>query len=88
MRPAVSGILRGITRTVVLEVAAQHQIRVEERGFTVEEALSAREAFITAASTVVIPVVKIDGKPVGEGRPGPVAKALRASFHNVAEIAP
>ena len=86
-RPAESGILRGITRTVVLEVAAQHQIRVEERGFTVEEALSAKEAFITAASTVVIPVVKIDGKPVGEGRPGPVAKALRASFHKVAEIA-
>lgn len=86
-RPAETGILRGITRTVVLEVAAQHQIRVEERGFTVQEALSAKEAFITAASTVVIPVVKIDGKPVGEGRPGPVAKALRASFHKVAEIA-
>lgn len=86
-RPAETGILRGITRTVVLEVAAQHQIRVEERGFTVEEALGAREAFITAASTVVIPVVKIDGNPVGEGRPGPVAKALRASFHKVAEIA-
>ena len=86
-RPAETGILRGITRTVVLEVAAQHQIRVEERGFTVEEALKAKEAFITAASTVVIPVVKIDGIEVGEGRPGPVAKALRASFHKVAEIA-
>lgn len=87
-RPAETGILRGITRTVVLEVAAQHQIRVEERGFTVEEALGAKEAFITAASTVVIPVVKIDGVEVGEGRPGPVAKALRASFHKVAEISP
>ena len=86
-RPAETGILRGITRTVVLEVAAQHQIRVEERGFTVAEALAAKEAFITAASTVVIPVVKIDGIEVGEGRPGPVAKALRASFHKVAEIA-
>ncbi|HEY9216217.1 MAG TPA: D-amino-acid transaminase [Ancylobacter sp.] len=87
-RPAETGILRGITRTVVLEVAAQHQIRVEERGFTVAEALGAKEAFITAASTVVIPVVKIDGVEVGEGRPGPVAKALRASFHKVAEISP
>lgn len=86
-RPAEAGILRGITRTVVFEVAEKLQLRIEERAFTVAEALAAREAFITAASTIVMPVVRIDGHPVGEGRPGPVARALRETFHQVAEVA-
>lgn len=86
-RPADAGILRGITRTVVFEVAEKLQLRIEERAFTVAEALAAREAFITAASTIVMPVVRIDGHPVGDGKPGPVARALRETFHNVAEIA-
>ncbi len=86
-RPADAGILRGITRTVVFEVAEKLQLRVEERAFTVAEALAAREAFITAASTIVMPVVRIDGQSVGDGKPGPVARALRETFHNVAEIA-
>jgi D-alanine transaminase len=86
-RPAEAGILRGITRTVVFEVAEKLQLRIEERAFTVAEALAAREAFITAASTIVMPVVRIDGHPVGEGRPGPVARTLRETFHHVAEVA-
>jgi D-alanine transaminase len=86
-RPAEAGILRGITRTVVFEVAEKLQLRIEERAFTVAEVLAAREAFITAASTIVMPVVRIDGHPVGEGRPGPVARALRETFHKVAEVA-
>jgi len=60
---------------------------VEERRFSVEEAFAAREAFITAASTLVMPVVKIDGKPVSDGRPGRLATELRARFHGVAETA-
>jgi D-alanine transaminase len=86
-RPADTGILRGITRTVVLEVAAQQGLRVEERAFSVEEAYTAREAFITAATTIVMPVVRIDGRPIGNGHPGSVAQGLRAAFHEVAEIA-
>jgi len=86
-RPAEHGILRGITRTVVLEVAAQQRLRVEERGFSVKEAKAAREAFLTAASQIVMPVVAIDGAKVGNGAPGPVARALRARFHEIAEIA-
>lgn len=86
-RPAEHGILRGITRTVVLEVAAQQGLRVEERGFSVKEAKAAREAFLTAASQIVMPVVAIDGAKVGNGAPGPVARALRARFHEIAEIA-
>lgn len=87
-RPADVGILRGITRTVVLELAARQGLKVEERAFSVEEAHNAREAFITAASTIVMPVVRIDGRPVGNGHPGSVARSLRAAFHDVAEIAP
>jgi D-alanine transaminase len=86
-RPADTGILRGITRTVVLEVAAQQGLKVEERAFSVEEAYAAREAFITAATTIVMPVVRIDGRPIGNGHPGSIAQGLRAAFHEVAEIA-
>lgn len=84
-RPAESGILRGITRATVMDIAARHNMKVEERPFSVEEALSAREAFITAATTVVMPVVAIDGHPVANGHPGSVALSLREAFFDVAE---
>jgi D-alanine transaminase len=86
-RPADHGILRGITRTVVLDVAKKLGHTIEERPFTVEEALAASEAFITAATQIVMPVVQIDGKPVGNGHPGLVATSLRAHFYEAAEIA-
>ena len=57
----------------------------EERPFTVEEAYGAREAFVTAASQIVMPVVRIDDHMIGGGTPGPVAKTLRANFHRHAE---
>ncbi len=85
-RPAEFGILRGITRTVVLEVAAKQGLAVEERPFTVAEAYEAREAFATAATQIVMPVVTIDGRPVGDGKPGPIARGLRTRFHETAEI--
>jgi D-alanine transaminase len=85
-RAAESGILRGITRTVVFEVAAASNLTIEERPFSVGEALEAREAFVTAATQIVMPVVKIDGTPIADGKPGAVARALRARFHQAAEI--
>lgn len=85
-RPADQAILRGVARTVVLEVANAHNLRVEERPFTVMEALAAREAFMTAASQIVLPVVRIDGHPIGTGTPGPIAVALRRDFHRHAEV--
>ena len=85
-RPAEFGILRGITRTVVLKVAAGLGLKVEERGFTVEEAKRAREAFITAATTLVMPVVGIDEATVGNGAPGSTALALRRAFHEATEM--
>ncbi len=85
---ADQAILHGITRIAVLELAEEEGIRVEERRFTIAEALSAREAFITAASTIVMPVVAVDGKPIGDGKPGPMASRLRAIFHAHVEIGP
>lgn len=87
-RPADFGILRGITRSVILDLAGRAGLAVEERRFSIDEALAAREAFITAASTLVMPVVRIDGRSVGDGRPGRLAMELRAGFHEAAETAP
>jgi D-alanine transaminase len=84
-RPADNGILRGITRTVLIEVIEAQGLQFEERPFTVEEAQGAREAFLTSASQIVMPVVRIDDRPVGNGAPGSVATALRAEFHRHAE---
>jgi D-alanine transaminase len=79
------GILKGITRTVVLEVMAKQGLKLEERAFTLDEAQAAREAFVTSASQIVMPVERIDGKPVGNGAPGLIATALRRDFHQFAE---
>ena len=84
-RPADTGILRGITRTTLMDVAKKLGLKVVERGFTVEEAKSAREAFMTAATTVIMPIVAIDGQPVANGHPGSVALSLREAFFDVAE---
>jgi len=73
-------ILHGITRVAVLRFAAEAQFEVEERPFTAAEAQAADEAFSTAASIFVMPVVEVDGKPVGSGKPGPVATRLREIY--------
>lgn len=84
-RPADNGILRGITRSVLVDVIRAQGLELEERPFTVEEAYGAREAFLTSASQIVMPVVRIDERPVGNGAPGSVASTLRAEFHRHAE---
>lgn len=83
-RSADSGILSGITRAVLIDELAAHQMTLEERPFTVAEALQAAEAFVTASSQIVMPVVMLDGKPIGDGKPGPVARRLRDEFHRFA----
>jgi D-alanine transaminase len=86
-RSADSGILRGITRTTLLELLERRNVLLEERPFTVAEALDAAEAFITSATNLIMPVVRVDGRPVGGGEPGPLATLLRRAFHDVAELA-
>ena len=73
-------ILHGITRAAVLRLSKEDGVPVEERPFSVEEALAAREAFVTSASTFVLPVVEIDGHTIGDGAPGPIARRLRALY--------
>ncbi|MFZ4124700.1 MAG: D-amino-acid transaminase [Rickettsiales bacterium] len=74
--PANNFILGGVTRDVLLQLAAEHQIPVEERGFTPAELGKATEAFITSTSNFVMPVTEIDGKKVGDGKPGAITKRL------------
>ncbi len=75
-----SAILPGITRAALIGYAEAAQLKVEERPFTVAEAHGAAEAFITAASAFVTPVVAIDGQPVGDGTPGPITRRLRELY--------
>jgi D-alanine transaminase len=73
-------ILNGVTRRAVLDLARREGIRIEERCFTLKEALAAREAFITSTTNYVMPVVHVDGKPVGDGKPGPFSRKLREQY--------
>jgi D-alanine transaminase len=83
-RSAVSGILAGITRAVLIDALAAMQLSLEERAFTPQEALQAAEAFVTASSQIVMPVVMIDGHSIGDGKPGTITRRLREEFHRFA----
>ena len=85
-RPADQAILCGISRTVLLDVIRAEGLVLDERPFRVAEAMAAQEAFVTSASQIVLPVVRIDGRPIGAGMPGPIAAALRREFHRHAEF--
>jgi D-alanine transaminase len=85
-RQVDNAILKGITRTVVLDIIAAQGLKLDVRPFTMDEAYTAREAFITSASQTVMPVVKIDGRPVGNGAPGLLSSALRKDYYRHAEM--
>jgi D-alanine transaminase len=75
-----ANILRGVTRLSLAQLARGEGLTVEERAFSVAEAKAAQEAFLTGAGALVLPVVRIDETPIGDGRPGPVAQRLRALY--------
>jgi D-alanine transaminase len=75
-----NAILPGCTRKAVVALAEERQLRVEERSFSVQEALAAKEAFITSASLFVQAVVNVDGKDVAYGKPGPMTRRLREIY--------
>ncbi len=79
-RPPSNAILNGITRLSILECARAQDIAFEERPFTVTEALAAKEAFMSSAGTFALPVVQIDGQPVGDGTPGPLTLRIRQAY--------
>jgi D-alanine transaminase len=85
-RKADNYILSGITRAVLMNVLEALQLRLEERAFTAAEACGAAEAFVTSASQIVMPVVKIDGHAIGAGKPGSVSTRLREEFHRFAHL--
>ena len=78
--PVDHGVLPGVSRISVLEIAREIGLAVEERPFTPDELFTAREAFISGAGTLVLPVVKVDGKQIGEGRPGETTLAIRERY--------
>jgi D-alanine transaminase len=80
-----NSILRGVTRDVVLDLLAAEGLNVEERRFSLAEALAAKEAFVTSAGNLIMPVVRIDGRDVGTGKPGATALKLRRLFFKQAE---
>jgi D-alanine transaminase len=84
VRPLSNAILPGITRRSMLALSEQQGIGLEERLFTVEEAYEAAEAFLTSASNFVLPVVSIDGRPVADGKPGPITRKLREVYLEMA----
>ncbi|MBF9003251.1 D-amino-acid transaminase [Vibrio nitrifigilis] len=83
-RPLSNDILHGITRASLMKLTDDFDFKIEERHFTIEEAYAAKEAFISSATTFVWPVVAIDDKPIGNGKPGEVALKLREVYINTA----
>jgi D-alanine transaminase len=79
-RQADTSILKGVTRMAVFDTLARKGLRLVERPFSVAEAKTAREAMLTSATNGVLPVVRIDGEPVSDGRPGPLALSLAAAY--------
>jgi D-alanine transaminase len=84
VRPLSHAILPGITRQSLLRLSKEDGVVLEERRFTVEEAYGAAEAFLTSASNFVVPVVSIDGRPIGDGKPGPITRRLRELYLEMA----
>lgn len=78
--PVDRGVLPGITRISVMAIARDMGLTVEERPFTPAELFESREAFVSAAGSLVLPVVEVDGRLIGEGRPGPVSREIRQSY--------
>jgi D-alanine transaminase len=85
-RPLSTAVLPGITRLSVMRLAKENGLTIEERAFSVDEALGAAEAFLTSASSLVMPVVSIDGKPVGDGKPGAMTRRLRRVYLDMAGV--
>ncbi len=85
-RPVGKDILRGTARMRLIDVLKKEGLELVERPFTVEEAQAAREAFVTSATAIVLPVIAIDGRPVGNGQPGLLSTRLRGIFHELVEV--
>lgn len=79
-RPASEDILNGITRLALIQIAAERQMKIEERAFSVADARAAKELFVSSATSIAMPITMLDGHQIGDGKPGGVALALRAAY--------
>jgi D-alanine transaminase len=79
-RDTQANILRGITRAAIMKLVKEEGIELDERAFSVEEAKRAKELFVTAASSFVMPITSLDGQKIGDGKPGPIATRLREVY--------
>lgn len=84
--PAYAGILEGITRNAVMDLARERGIPVEESLFTMVDVYTADEVFLTGTAAEVIPTVKVDGRLIADGRPGPITRQLMAAFHELTKV--
>jgi branched-chain amino acid aminotransferase len=80
------GILQGVTRDTVIELARQRGIGVEETRLTRHELYTADECFLTGTAAEIVPVIKVDGRTIGSGKPGPITKDLIATFRKLTEV--
>jgi len=85
-RPLSHAILAGITRASIVQLCQEQGLKLAQRAFTLTEAYAASEAFVTAAGSIAAPVVKIDDRPIGNGRPGPLAERLRQLYFEAAGV--
>jgi D-alanine transaminase len=81
-RPLSNKILAGVRRRTLLEMRSDEEFEIEERLFTLQEAILADEAFITSATQIVVPVIRLDGQQIGDGAPGVITKKLRQIYIN------
>ena len=81
--PPYIGVLRGITRGTVMDLGARARLTVREEMLTRHDLFNADEVFLTGTAAEIVPVVKIDGRRIGSGRPGAVTKQLQAAFRQV-----
>ncbi len=79
-RPLGTDILPGVTRNALMKLKNTHQISIEERSFTLDEVLAAEEAFLSGASSLILPVVTVDSVPIGNGVPGPISMTMRENY--------
>jgi len=81
--PVNAGILEGVTRQVVIELAAEMGIPLAEDNLTVYQVYTSDECFLTGTAAEIVPVARVDGRVIGDGRPGPITKRLMARFKEV-----
>src|SRR5690606_30277633 len=84
--PTYIGALNGITRQAIIDIANQLKIEVKEAPFTLHDVYTADEVILTGTAAEVIPVVEVDGRPIGDGKPGPIMKKLLKEFQALVKV--